>query len=137
MRQSGKRSGQLGVDALRPTPVWPTNTIRICQSDSHTFTVVSRDAVTKASTSSQYARSDTVLQWATLPVAQALAGTLGHPCQAPPVQALSRFVQIPAHIHKSPVLQVQGEDCRAVGHQAAWEAVRGHRPQSQTLQRPL
>lgn len=34
-------------------PVWPTNTIRICQLASHTFTVLSREAVTIASTSSQ------------------------------------------------------------------------------------
>lgn len=43
------------------TPVWPTNTIWICQSASHTFTVLSREAVTMASTSSQYSRSEMML----------------------------------------------------------------------------
>lgn len=43
-------------------PVWPTNTIRICQSASHTFTVLSREAVTMASTSLKYARSEMVLE---------------------------------------------------------------------------
>lgn len=61
-----------GERSRRDAPVWPTNTIRICQSASHTFTVLSREAVTMASTSLQYARSETVLgvEWGEAPAIQ-------------------------------------------------------------------
>lgn len=42
--------------------MWPTNTIRICQSASHTFKVLSREAVIMASTSSQYSMSEMMLE---------------------------------------------------------------------------
>lgn len=59
--KAGWREKGFQVPQWHGVPVWPTNTIRICQSASHTFTVLSREAVTMASTSSQYARSEMVL----------------------------------------------------------------------------
>lgn len=66
------RGETTGLRSRHGAPVWPTNTIRICQSASHTFTVLSREAVTMASTSLQYAKSETVLgvEWGEAPPTQ-------------------------------------------------------------------
>lgn len=106
----------------RSAPVWPTNTIRICQSASHTFTVLSREAVTMASTSLKYARSEMVLEvgWGEAQRTQhrlceqaCTPAITSSPSQtrpmAPVPEPLSRFVQIPAHIDDSPALQIKGE----------------------------
>lgn len=58
----GWRETRLQEPPWPSAPLCPTNTIRICQSASHTFTVLSREAVTIASTSLQYARSKMVLR---------------------------------------------------------------------------
>ena len=58
----GWRETRLQEPPWPSAPLCPTNTIRICQSASHTFTVLSREAVTMASTSLQYARSKMVLR---------------------------------------------------------------------------
>lgn len=93
--------------------MWPTNTIRICQSASHTFTVVSWEAVTMASTSSQYAKSEMMLEvreWEAQQTQHSPVCGSYSPCSnwlslrglSPnhlPPTFLLRFVQIPAHIN--------------------------------------
>lgn len=127
----------------KSAPVWPTNTIRICQSDSHTFTVLSQEAVTITSAAAQYARSEMVLVGRGRPGGLSTASCA---CLSPchnwrsfadsphvphvPAPPPSRFVQIPLHIYESPGMQIEGEHGGAAGRKAAQDVVGRQGPQS-------